>query len=58
LAGALLMIGVGPETFQAASYQTFRLLVTALIGLGMLGLGVAIAVTSRLRQTAAVLTKR
>jgi hypothetical protein len=58
LAGALLMIGVGPETFQTASYQTFRLLVTALIALGMLGLGVAIAVTNRLRQTAAVLTKR
>jgi hypothetical protein len=41
-----------------AEYRTFRLLVTALIALGMLGLGVAIAVTSRLRQTSAVLTKR
>ena len=55
LAGALLMIGVGPESFQTADYQTFRLLVTALIALGMVGLGVAIAVTSRLRQTLAIL---
>jgi hypothetical protein len=58
LAGALMMIGIGSETFQMAEYRTFRLLVTALIALGMLGLGVAIAVTSRLRQTSAVLTKR
>lgn len=56
LAGALLMIGEGPDSFERADYQTYRLLVTALIGLGMLGLGVAIAVTGRLRQTLAVLT--
>jgi hypothetical protein len=56
LAGALLMIGVGPESFQAADYRTFRFLVTALIALGMVGLGVAIVVTRRLRQTLTVLT--
>jgi hypothetical protein len=51
LAGAILMIGVSGDTFEGRDYPTFRLLVTALIALGMLGLGVAILATSRLRQT-------
>jgi len=51
LAGALMMIGVGPETFTPDEYRTFRLLVTGLIALGMTGLGVAILVVSRLRRT-------
>jgi hypothetical protein len=51
LAGALMMIGVGPETFSPDEYRTFRLLVTGLIALGMTGLGVAILVVSRLRRT-------
>jgi serine/threonine protein kinase len=56
LAGALLMICVGPDpSFRGEDYQTFRLLVTALIALGMTGLGVAIGVTSLLRRTVAVL---
>ncbi len=58
LAGALLMIGVGPETFQGQDYTTFRLLVTTLIALGMMGLGVAVLATSQLRQTLAVLLGR
>ncbi len=53
LVGAMLMIGVSGETFEGQDYTTFRLLVTALIALGMLGLGVAILATSRLRQTLA-----
>jgi eukaryotic-like serine/threonine-protein kinase len=56
LAGAVMMIGEGPDSFRKADYQTYRLVVTALIGMGMFGLGVAIAVTGRLRETLAVLT--
>jgi serine/threonine protein kinase len=49
LAGAVLMVGVGPE--QVASYRTYRLLVTALIALGMAGFGIALTVSARLGQT-------
>ena len=51
LAGAVLMIDVGPEAFAAdrTSYRTFRLLVTALIALGMVGFGIAVGVTNQLR---------
>jgi eukaryotic-like serine/threonine-protein kinase len=58
LAGAVLMIGVGPETFQEGEYRTFRLLVTILIALGMTGLGVALVAVSQLRRTSEVLTGR
>jgi hypothetical protein len=44
LAGAILLLGVGPEQFTVS----FRLLVTGLIILGMLGFGVAILASSRL----------
>ena len=55
LAGAVLMIAVGPEQFTAASYRSFRLLVTALIGLGMIGFGVAVLTRQQLSQTLNVL---
>jgi hypothetical protein len=58
LTGAVLLLGVGPETFDPAGYLTFRLLVTALLAAGMLGLGVAILVSGELRQTVAALTGR
>lgn len=56
LAGAALMVGVGPADPQAQEYQTFRFLVTALLALGMVGLGLAILAGSQLRQAVAVLT--
>ncbi len=58
LAGALLMIGVGPETSAGGDSLTFRVLVTALIVLGMTGLGVTILATSLLQRTLAVLVGR
>jgi hypothetical protein len=57
LAGAVLMVGVGPEAFTpSGGYRTFRLLVTALIALGMFGLGVAMMVSGRLGQTLTAFT--
>ncbi len=56
LLAAVLMVGVGPEEFTKAGYRTFRLLVTALIALGMAGLGVAMAVSRLLNDTLAALT--
>jgi serine/threonine protein kinase len=55
LVGAILMISVNGETFEGQDYATFRLLVTALIALGMFGLGAAILATSRLRRTLSTL---
>jgi hypothetical protein len=52
LAGAVLLVGVAPKEFTLS----FRLLVTALIALGMAGFGVALLVSSRLGRTLAVLT--
>jgi hypothetical protein len=52
LAGAVLMIGVGPET---SGYRAFRLLVTALIALGMAGFGVAVMANNLLSRTVSVL---
>jgi hypothetical protein len=51
LTGAALLVGVGPEQFSPASYQTFRLLVTALIALGMAGFGLALSASGFLNQT-------
>jgi hypothetical protein len=42
--------GTTLETFTPSGYRTFRLLVTALIALGMFGLGVAMRVSGRLGQ--------
>lgn len=55
LAGATLMIGVAPEAMPVEDYRTFRWLVTALLGLGMLGLGLTLWTTQQLRHTMAVL---
>jgi hypothetical protein len=56
LAGAALMVGVGPEDFTAASYQTFRLLVTSLLAVSMAGLGIAMLASASLRHSLTVLT--
>ena len=56
MAGAALMMAVGPETFAASEYRTFRLLVTGLLGVGMVGLGLALLAAGMLRRTIAVLT--
>ncbi len=48
LAGAAMLVAVGPET---SGYRTFRLLVTALIALGMAGFGLAIIATGYLTRT-------
>jgi hypothetical protein len=55
--GAALMVGVGPEHLSSAGYGPFRLLVTALLGVGMVGLGVAVAVSSVLGETLHALRK-
>src|SRR5262249_31318883 len=54
LVGAVLMIVSGPDELTDASYQTFRVLVTALVGLGALGFGVAHATGRPLNQTLAL----
>jgi serine/threonine protein kinase len=55
LVGAVLLIGVGPEI---SGERTFRVLVAALLVLGMAGFGVATLVHHVLAQTLAVLTRR
>jgi eukaryotic-like serine/threonine-protein kinase len=55
LAGAALLLGSGEETGGFGISLTFRVLVTALMGLGTLGLGVALVVSARLRRTIAAL---
>jgi hypothetical protein len=57
LAGAVLMISVGPQQFTEDAYRNFRLLVTALIALGMLGFGLTVHVNGLLMQTQTVLTR-
>ena len=54
LAAATMMPSVGPEDFTPSSYSAFRLLVTALLGVGMLGLGLAILAGHELRQARGV----
>jgi hypothetical protein len=54
LVGAVLMVGVGPEI---SGYRTFRLLVTALLVLGMAGFGIATVAHNVLSQTLAVLVR-
>lgn len=56
LLSAALMVGIGAEEFDSSEYRTFRLLVTALITLGMTGLGMAMVVSRRLNETLAALT--
>jgi hypothetical protein len=58
LAGAVLMIEVGPEELTHSGYRTFRVLLTALIVLGTVGFGVASAASRRLNETLAVLAGR
>ncbi|MFO0880038.1 MAG: serine/threonine-protein kinase [Gemmataceae bacterium] len=53
LAGVALMLS--PEAPDASAYATFRFLVTALLALGMVGLGLALVAGSELRKTGAVL---
>ena len=55
LAGAFLLVAVGPEVSSA---RGFRLLLTGLIVLGMVGFGVAMWVNQLLSFTLAVLTRR
>jgi serine/threonine protein kinase len=57
IAGAGLMLGVGPEQFTPAYYQGFRVLVTALLAAGMLGLGLAVYTASEVRETVARMTE-
>jgi hypothetical protein len=56
LAGAARMLGGGPRAVSEDSYRQFRLLVTALLAAGMVGLGVAILAAGELRQVMAALT--
>ena len=56
LAGAVLMIRVTPEELNPADYRAFRVLLAALIVLGMVGFGVTSAATRELRQVLAVWT--
>lgn len=52
LAGALLLVALAPAEFTLV----FRLLVTALIGAGLLGLGAAVSAVGYLRKLALLLT--
>ncbi|HZU37802.1 MAG TPA: serine/threonine-protein kinase [Gemmataceae bacterium] len=56
LTGAVLMVVVGPEQEATSDYATFRVLVTALIALGMVGFGLALATSSRITQCVAAFT--
>ena len=56
LTGTALMVAVSPENLPGTSYRAFRLLVTGLIALGMLGCGLALSANDRLRQTLTALT--
>ena len=58
LAGAAMLVGVGPEQFDTATYERFRLLVTFLIGMGMIGFWLASDAASYLQRTLSVLTDR
>jgi hypothetical protein len=55
IVGAILMIQGSPDTVEAGYYRTFRLLVTGLLSLGMVGLGLTLVATSIIRETIAVL---
>ncbi len=55
LSGAFLLVAVGPEV---SSGRGFRLLLTGLIVLGMVGFGIAMWVNQVLSATLAVLTRR
>src|SRR5262249_51445258 len=56
LAGAALMLGVGPGELSEESYRNFRALVTGLLAVGMGGLGLTILAAADLRQVMAALT--
>jgi hypothetical protein len=62
LAGAALLLGVGPDEFRQPgvdareAYRRFRLLVTGLLGAGMVGLGLALLAGRELRETVRALT--
>lgn len=58
LAGAVLMVAIGPQEFSAAEYQSFRFLVTALIGLGMAGFQLATLAAGLLARAVAALAGR
>ena len=53
--GAILMIQGSPDTIDPVKNPTFRLLVTGLLSLGMVGLGLALVATSIIRETIGVL---
>jgi len=55
LAGAVLMVVVSPDEEFKGSYRMFRILVTALIVLGMLGFTVALSASRQLQQIFAAL---
>jgi hypothetical protein len=54
LSGAVLLLGLAPEKM----HLSFRLLVTALLAAGMVGLGLAILAASAVRQAVDALTAR
>jgi serine/threonine protein kinase len=56
LAGAVLMVGVGPEQFTPEGYRDFRILVSALILLGMAGFAIALSASGFLGRTYVALT--
>jgi hypothetical protein len=56
LAGAVLLIRVAPEDLTPVDYRALRVLLLALIALGMVGFGVTSAVSRELRQVLAAWT--
>jgi hypothetical protein len=57
LIGAVLIVSTGPGQFTPAQYGLFRLLVTALIGMGMVGFQVALLIAGTVSTRQQVFTE-
>lgn len=58
LVGAALMLSAGPDMLSSDAYRTFQILVTSLIGLGVLGVFFAVGASQKLTQAVLALTGR
>ena len=56
LCGALLIVGLGPDVFEAQGYLAFRVLAVTLIVFGMAGIPLSIHVAALILKSIEVLT--
>jgi hypothetical protein len=56
LIGAILLLGAGPQEFTPEEYASFRLLVTGLIALGIVGFHMSIFISRRVAHLLTILT--